>query len=248
LEIAKFIAHNYYNIQPNYDTFVKNNLESFICNIFLLHNILGNPLSYNGPSWAVGAEFFSYVIFAVVVFFFRRSINVLFAVLILLYSKNYSLLNFYSIWGFSTNLNSLYDFAVGGLFGSIFVKQKYFLNFFMIILLLIFIICNKYYLALIPFLFGCILLLSSIKNYSFYFKIIFNRFFFLIGKISYSIYLIHSLVLWITIQFFSIVLKLNVLAFEIFESLLFLVLIYFLTLTISIASFKYVENIFYKKI
>ena len=251
LEIAKFIAHNYYGIKPNYDTFVKNNLESFIYNIFLVHNIYGNPLSFNGPSWAVGAEFFSYIIFSPVIFFFKKSINILFVVLILLYSKNYSLFNFYSIWGFSTNFNCLYDFTVGGLFGSIFIKKdKNFLNFklFTIILLLIFIVYNKYYLALVPFLFGYILLLSSSKGYSFYSKIIFNRLFFIIGKISYSIYLMHSLVLWITIQFFNIVLKINVFGFEIFKSLLFLVLLYILTFIISYASFQHIENIYYKKI
>jgi hypothetical protein len=121
LEIAKFIAHNYYGIKPNYDTFVKNNLESFIYNIFLVHNIFGNPLSFNGPSWAVGSEFFTYLVFSLAFFTLRKKIIIPIILFILFYSKYYSSSVFFSVHGFSTNLNCLFAFMIGGLFGLIFI-------------------------------------------------------------------------------------------------------------------------------
>ena len=164
LEIAKMIAEDHFNIKPNYDTFIKNNFESFIYNIFLVHNIFGNPLSFNGPSWAVGSEFFTYVVFSIIIFILRKKIIIAIILFILFYSKYYSSSFFYSFHGFSTNLNCLFAFMIGGLFGLIFIKQKFFSTILIILFLLTFIIYNKYYLALLPFLFGYILYQSSFKK------------------------------------------------------------------------------------
>jgi peptidoglycan/LPS O-acetylase OafA/YrhL len=248
LEITKMIAQDHFNIKPNYDTFIKNNFESFIYNIFLVHNIFGNPLSFNGPSWAVGSEFFAYLVFSITIFFLRTKIIILIFFFILFYSKYYSSSAFYSVHGFSTNLNCLYAFIIGGLFGIIFIKQKFSSVILILFFLLTFIIYNKYYLALLPFLFGYILYQSSLKKNFLLKFFFFNSLFKFIGKISYSIYLIHSLVLWIVIQTFNIVLNINVHEFSFLNSVLFLVLLYFLTIIIAYFSFKYIENFFYKKL
>jgi peptidoglycan/LPS O-acetylase OafA/YrhL len=242
------IAQDHFNIKPNYDTFIKNNFESFIYNIFLVHNIFGNPLSFNGPSWAVGSEFFAYLVFSITIFFLRTKIIILIFLFILFYSKYYSSSAFYSVHGFSTNLNCLYAFIIGGLFGIIFIKQKFSSVILILFFLLTFIIYNKYYLALLPFLFGYILYQSSLKKNVLLKFFFFNSFFKFIGKISYSIYLTHSLVLWIVIQTFNIVLNINVYEFSFLNIMLFLVLLYFLTILIAYFSFKYIENFFYKKL
>ncbi len=248
LEIAKMIAQDHFNIKPNYDTFIKNNFESFIYNIFLVHNIFGNPLSFNGPSWAVGSEFFAYLVFSITIFFLRTKIIIFIIFFILFYSKYYSSSAFYSVHGFSTNLNCLYAFIIGGLFGITFIKQKFSSVIVILFFLLTFIIYNKYYLALLPFLFGYILYQSSLKKNVLLKFFFFNSLFKFIGKISYSIYLIHSLVLWIVIQTFNIVLNINVYEFSFLNTVLFLILLYFLTIIIAYFSFKYIENFFYKKL
>ena len=242
------IAQDHFNIKPNYDTFIKNNFESFIYNIFLVHNIFGNPLSFNGPSWAVGSEFFAYLVFSITIFFLRTKIIIFIIFFILFYSKHYSSSAFYSVHGFSTNLNCLYAFIIGGLFGITFIKQKFSSVIVILFFLLTFIIYNKYYLALLPFLFGYILYQSSLKKNVLLKFFFFNSLFKFIGKISYSIYLIHSLVLWIVIQTFNIVLNINVYEFSFLNTVLFLVLLYFLTIIIAYFSFKYIENFFYKKL
>ena len=248
LEITKMIAQDHFNIKPNYDTFIKNNFESFIYNIFLVHNIFGNPLSFNGPSWAVGSEFFAYLVFSITIFFLRTKIIIFIIFFILFYSKYYSSSAFYSVHGFSTNLNCLYAFIIGGLFGITFIKQKFSSVILILFFLLTFIIYNKYYLALLPFLFGYILYQSSLKKNVLLKFFFFNSLLKFIGKISYSIYLIHSLVLWIVIQTFNIVLNINVYEFSFLNTVLFLVLLYFLTIIIAYFSFKYIENFFYKKL
>ena len=227
LEITKMIAQDHFNIKPNYDTFIKNNFESFIYNIFLVHNIFGNPLSFNGPSWAVGSEFFAYLVFSITIFFLRTKIIIFIIFFILFYSKHYSSSAFYSVHGFSTNLNCLYAFIIGGLFGITFIKQKFSSVIVILFFLLTFIIYNKYYLALLPFLFGYILYQSSLKKNVLLKFFFFNSLFKFIGKISYSIYLIHSLVLWIVIQTFNIVLNINVYEFSFLNTVLFLVLLYY---------------------
>jgi peptidoglycan/LPS O-acetylase OafA/YrhL len=249
LETTKMIAQDHFNIKPNYDPFIKNNFESFIYNIFLVHNIFGNPLSFNGPSWAVGSEFFTYLVFSLTIFILRKKIIIPIILFILFYSKYYSSSVFYSVHGFSTNLNCLFAFIIGGLFGLIFIKKNFFLVILIVLFLLIFIIYNKSYLALLPFLFGYILYFSSPKKKIFHKKNFFiNRFFQFIGKISYSIYLTHSLVLWIVIQIFNIVLNINVYEFSLLNTILFLLFLYFLTIIIAYLSYKYIENSFYQKL
>jgi peptidoglycan/LPS O-acetylase OafA/YrhL len=138
---------------------------------------------------------------------------------------------------------------IGGLFGLIFIKQKLYSTILIIFFLLIFIIYNKYYLALLPFLFGWILYQSSLnKKISLKKDFFINRLFQLIGKISYSIYLTHSLVLWIAIQIFNIFLKVNVYEFTLLNTILFLILLYFLTTIVAYLSYKYIENFFYQKL
>jgi peptidoglycan/LPS O-acetylase OafA/YrhL len=178
----------------------------------------------------------------------RTKIIIFIIFFILFYSKYYSSSAFYSVHGFSTNLNCLYAFIIGGLFGITFIKQKFSSVILILFFLLTFIIYNKYYLALLPFLFGYILYQSSLKKNVLLKFFFFNSLFKFIGKISYSIYLIHSLVLWIVIQTFSIVLNINVHEFSFLNTVLFLVLLYFLTIIIAYFSFKYIENFFYKKL
>jgi peptidoglycan/LPS O-acetylase OafA/YrhL len=160
----------------------------------------------------------------------RTKIIILIFFFILFYSKYYSSSAFYSVHGFSTNLNCLYAFIIGGLFGIIFIKQKFSSVILILFFLLTFIIYNKYYLALLPFLFGYILYQSSLKKNVLLKFFFFNSLFKFIGKISYSIYLTHSLVLWIAIQTFNIVLNINVYEFSLLNTVLFLVLLYFLTI------------------
>ncbi len=50
-----------------------NNLYSFVANVFLLHALgVLDYLSWNGPSWSISAEFYTYLIFGAVLVFAQR--------------------------------------------------------------------------------------------------------------------------------------------------------------------------------
>jgi peptidoglycan/LPS O-acetylase OafA/YrhL len=53
-----------------------NNLLTFISNVFLLHAIDGyQPLSWNFPSWTISAEFFTYIFFFLFILFASRILS-----------------------------------------------------------------------------------------------------------------------------------------------------------------------------
>jgi len=61
------------------------NLRSFFSNLFLIHSVTENELTFNGPSWSISVEFILYVYFGLITLFFnRRTVIVICIVTILL--------------------------------------------------------------------------------------------------------------------------------------------------------------------
>jgi peptidoglycan/LPS O-acetylase OafA/YrhL len=259
LEILKLIALKFFDVKPNYDPFIKNDLVSFFSNIFLLNNIIGNPLSYNGPSWSIAAEFFSYIIFVLFIFFFKKKINIIILLFLLLYYPLY-LEHYNSYWGIYSSLNCLFCFSIGGLFGIMYLRNKiifYNKEIIIVIFFNLYLIYLKFYLVVLLFIFAILLYATSFLNYkSFFSKLLFNSFFTFIGKISYSIYMLHSLIFWVIINFLKVVIHIpfsnndNQIPSKILlnteQSYLLLLFLYLFTITISYFSYKFVELKFYK--
>lgn len=270
IEISKLVALTYFDVRPNYEPFIKNDLISFFANILLLQNIIGNPLSFNGVSWYLGAQFFCYFIFIFSIVFLKRFILILiFSFLIFYYP---AFLNHYnSYWGIYSLLNSLFCFFIGCLFGYIFyekeflIKKKYNVLLLFIFLFNLLIIKYKHYQITLLFICGFFLYLCDfLEKKTVFSKLIFNNFIKFIGKISYSIYMLHSLILWVVIN--SMKLFLNIpfqdtkysiiendrqyskILIGIEETYLLLFFLYFLTIIISYYSYKFIETKFKKKI
>lgn len=75
-EVARLIAssHGLAPLNPGeavpLSTEAASNVTTFISNLFLTHGIgLHDALSFNGPSWSVSVEFYTYLVFAVVMLF-----------------------------------------------------------------------------------------------------------------------------------------------------------------------------------
>ncbi len=69
IEMLKLFAIRYTNFEPTYlpfDSF--NNYYSLVSNFFLLHGWYG--WSYNLPSWSISTEFYTYLIFALIIYKF----------------------------------------------------------------------------------------------------------------------------------------------------------------------------------
>ena len=68
LGLIEFSLHN--PIQPPFTE--SKNIESLILNVFLLQNILEQKLSWNEPSWSISAEFLAYTVFGVLLFLLAK--------------------------------------------------------------------------------------------------------------------------------------------------------------------------------
>ena len=66
--VNKYIAINEYNLSTNSEPFTKNNFYTFVTNIFLLQTFL-YEYTFNTPSWSISAEFYTYLLFAILIIF-----------------------------------------------------------------------------------------------------------------------------------------------------------------------------------
>ncbi len=84
IEIAKYFAQERFGLIPNTPLFSVNNPESFLSGIFLLHSMgLHDQLTFNVPSWSISVEFYTYLLFAAIIYLTRsRTTYVILAVLL----------------------------------------------------------------------------------------------------------------------------------------------------------------------
>ncbi|MDB4238742.1 acyltransferase [Alphaproteobacteria bacterium] len=207
IEAARYIVEFYYPgtiIRPGFEG---SDYSAFISNLFLFHAFTGDIGSFNGPSWSISVEFYTYFLFGIVALLFK---NRLFIYIILI------IFSFLRIFLFETDLiftselffsRCIYGFSLG-------VVACYFVNRYKInskygVLLFyltgLLFLCIMYFpvtkfVAVIPqVLFAVsIYALIFINKRSSLYKLMTNRFFVYLGKISYSIYMWH-IVVWIVV-------------------------------------------------
>ena len=71
IEIAKYVAARRYGlVGPNTTAFQVNDLTAFLQNVFLISGLLPTEkLTFNGPSWSICVEFYTYMVFGLVMLF-----------------------------------------------------------------------------------------------------------------------------------------------------------------------------------
>jgi peptidoglycan/LPS O-acetylase OafA/YrhL len=72
IEATKFLFELHTNITANTPPFSVNDGSAFLLHLFLLQNIVGHELTWNIPSWSISAEFYTYILFALMVWLFRN--------------------------------------------------------------------------------------------------------------------------------------------------------------------------------
>jgi peptidoglycan/LPS O-acetylase OafA/YrhL len=86
LEIIKYFAYVHYGIKSSKTTpFVENSLGALVEQLFLVQAIgpTGHALSYNAPAWSISVEFYTYLVFGLIVLHFGRWKTTIFALLAL---------------------------------------------------------------------------------------------------------------------------------------------------------------------
>ena len=258
IEIIKILVENYLDLQPTYSPFSGfNNYYSLIANFFLLHGWYG--WSFNLPSWSISTEFYTYLIFALVVLNAKYKLHI-FLLMIFLSLLLFILNNFgyNSLDNFVYPARCIYSFFLGAL--TFVVYKKFKKNFSQLLCLILIISCvlfisysdnfnlnNKYIFA--PILFCLtILYISWLNQNSILYKILSNKLTVYLGGISYGIYMIHFGLVWFFRQFCRFALNISekddYLVFNKYigevSTILFLILVIYL----SHLSLKYFENRF----
>ena len=266
IEISKYLVQIKYGLLANNVAFSVNNLKTFLGNIFLIQTFFHDN-TFNTPSWSISAEYYTYMIFALTLFFIKKTNLLIFISLvsILVFRLN-SDIGLGIEKTYLSFLDCIYCFFIGVFsckiyfkYSSLEIYRKYYsiITFFLLIVsgLLIINISGKFS-FIIPVFFGLLLIFSAnLKNENILGKIICNKLFVYLGSISYSIYMCHLFVFWCLTQFLRFVIKLETIVddngitkldLSLFEANIMVVISYTLTIVLSHILYNYFEKRFYR--
>lgn len=185
-------------------------LKDFVLNIFLLQAVIeyGYFMSWNGAAWTISAEFYTYLVFGVLVLISFRKYYIFIIIsifYIIFYNEIFRFINSF----LSINLHYAFKdcilfFLSGSLMFFIYEKIKFRLNDLLFLIIVIFCVYFKNFIPNHILFSILILLVSLLKKDSIVNIILNNKFLVYLGTISYSFYMIHQIVLYFMIQFLKI--------------------------------------------
>ncbi len=213
LEFLKYILASRFGISsPNSVPFVVNNGSSFIAHLFLLQalGITDNVGSFNSPSWSISAEFYTYLLFGIIILKLYKWRVVAFATVLVVC---FIFIRIPEMNRFDYILICLVGFSSGCLISVVISNQKFVLPAYLPLIPLVGLV---FFLSWFPvgqlypliFVISAALIYTLVKSKDgFIKKILRLKIFKRLGEISYSIYMSHFLILWIMNQFIRVVLK-----------------------------------------
>lgn len=220
VECLKYFVEVRMGLTHNNPAFSVNNPTFFVYHIFLVQSFVNDSFSWNGPAWSISAEFYVYLAFAIlaVVSKSRRiampylaSVAVVLAFSWLLSSPGMS-----SNEGLARCLFSFFLGVVGyNLMGSLSGRVPNIFSYSLLALIIWTLSIADHQSSLntfkiLPFIFALFILsLVCSKNGNRLKKFLNNRILVYLGTVSYGIYMIHTLVIWVFSQFFRLVLKME---------------------------------------
>lgn len=263
IEILKYFLSHFYGLEANNAAFTKNNLGSFFANFFLVNTFM-TTYTFNTPSWSISAEMITYIFFAFTIFCtsqlkFIYLLLVIAFTIIIVHDSNFGSSNS----GYLSLIDCIYCFFCGVISYKIYdtIKNKYvYKKYKNIFASLLIILCFSSLLLIdgkssiiFPIIFSLTILFScEIDEYTFLGKLLLNKIFIFLGKISYSIYMSHLFVFWLLTQIYRFIFK-----FETYievdtgftkillnptQANFIVILSYSLTIFVSYYLFKYLEN------
>ncbi len=210
-EVIKYLSVQFLGFYNPTSPFEINNLTNFIYNLFLIHSFGFSESSFNGPSWSISAEFYTYIFFGIITLFYKQifiylcSIIAFISVTILCFT-NYS----------SGLLLCITGFFIGSVTYKIYERLSTFkFKYYTHLLSITFFVIACYICFKIPFkhditsffIFPFLILFIALSPDHPISKILNIKVFRWLGKISYSIYMSHASILWVFTQFLKVVLK-----------------------------------------
>lgn len=269
IEVVKYVAELKLGIVSGNPAFSKSDGESFFYHIFLVHSLIQDHGSFNSPSWSISVEFYTYIVFAFIMVMVKtpRYLSVIFVALFclslfIITQKGYSSLTFdYQ----DSIFRCLYGFFIGAFVHCIYQKisnnlllQKTYhievLSFLVVFTLLSYFLGIKhdnYIEFLVPPLVAFLILLLTLFPEHFFSKVFCWRPFLWLGKVSYSIYMVHMAFIWFFSAFLQSVLQVPkttlengdiVIATSMLEGTLATIALVICILYTSHFTFKYIEE------
>jgi len=213
VECLKYIFSTYYGINsPNSEPFVINNESNFITHLFLAQalGVTDQVGSFNSPSWSISAEFYTYLLFALIILRLNKWRILAFGGILI---TSYIALRIPEFGRFSYLLICLIGFSIGCLISALISFKKFKVPSYAphIVIIILFLFLSQFPISqLYPIIFlisAALIYTLVLSEDSFLKKILRLNIFKSLGEISYSIYMSHFLILWIANQFIRVVLK-----------------------------------------
>jgi peptidoglycan/LPS O-acetylase OafA/YrhL len=260
IECAKYVAARKFGIiGPNTGAFQVNNFQAFVENLFLVSGLRPTTQStFNGPSWSICVEFYTYLVFALVTLYAGRARNLVFTAipcmaLLLMASGN--------TYGFDHIFQCLTGFFLGCLTAIFINRIKFEIPSFVSLVILVAIVVFLQMKAptstsvdLLIYPLSIMLIASLVMSAGGLSKRILNlRALTKLGAISYSLYMCHAAVEWAANQAVRLLLKKtefidaygnSIPRLGAGETLVVTLLIVLVTIGISTLTFRLVETPF----
>lgn len=220
IELLKLLAEQKLGLKPNSPAFGKNNFSAFISNLFVFQTFYPNYLSFNYPSWSISAEFYTYSLFAFAAIFLKKWLQIVAAILCA--SSWYF---YYS--GIDSNLvngiestqfrifRCVFGFFMGVMIYGIYLRMRNTIMFHssvtvIVLIMSIFGICysKEIYDPLITLMFAIVIIVVIFTDEkTFVYRALSYSSFVYLGRISYSVYMIHAVLWWFVNQILGTILK-----------------------------------------
>lgn len=209
IEVTKFLILYESGVTTGSEAFSgRFSFESLISNFFLIHSLgLHDSLTWNAPSWSISVEFVTYLFFAFMLFHFRNKLKEISIVIVSLSLLILLIVN-------SSNMDVTFDYGIFRCFSGFFLgalicqlrpkklnfnyKTGSFIEFIVIGWVSLFIIyCGQNKFSLLsPLVFGLTVWLFSYEL-GIFSRLLNTKFIQLLGKLSFTMYMIHSVILTI---------------------------------------------------
>lgn len=88
IEVAKYVAEREYGLVANKSAFTSNNVFSFISNLLLVQALgFYDKPTYNLPAWSISTEFYTYILFATILVLFRTQVTLVYMSALLIFAS-----------------------------------------------------------------------------------------------------------------------------------------------------------------
>tara|TARA_Y100000590_G_scaffold213192_1_gene241531 strand:- start:28784 stop:29896 length:1113 start_codon:yes stop_codon:yes gene_type:complete len=206
IEIAKYALEAFAGISSNVAPFSTNNLSSFISNLFLFHSFTEPTVTFNAPSWSISTEFYTYLVFGLVVLFSTILNNKFrpFLLFIVMAVSAYLVFIFDAMEEFVgvAMFRCMYSFFLGTLIFYLFEKIKVTTPLLISLGLILFTIWAVCYPEIVPkiilpILFALVVFSLVTSKTNTLIRFLNYKHLVFLGTVSYGIYMIHYGVWWV---------------------------------------------------